>query len=288
MSTRILVVNADDFGLTPGVDRAVLRAGAEGIVTSTSVLATGTTLPGSAGSLIASGLGAGAHLNAVGGAAPLLSAREVPSLVDRRGHFPSSWQAFLSRSVRRAIDPADLEREFAAQIESLVAADLELTHLDTHQNIHLWPPVAGVVVRLARRHGIGFIRVPRTRGRSPLALGVRTLSARLLRRVLGAGLPTTAATVGLDEAGAMHESVLLAAVDRLGRSGVDTADIVCHPGEAGEAELEATGWGFAWADEVNALVAPTTREAVRIAGFRLGTYADVARAEARAHPDAVR
>jgi predicted glycoside hydrolase/deacetylase ChbG (UPF0249 family) len=284
MGARLLVVNADDFGLTPGVDRAILRTGADGIVTSTSVLATGATMPAAAPSLRASGLGIGAHLTAVGGAAPLLSASEVPSLVDKRGRLPRSWQAFLARASRRAIDPDDLEREFAAQIESLRAVDLELTHLDTHQNIHLWPSVARVVARLARRYEVGYVRIPRTRGRSPMAMGVRTLSARLARRASRAGLPTTAATVGLDEAGALHDVVLRDAIARLGASEVASADIVCHPGEAGEAELEATGWGFAWADEVSALVAPETRDAVRAAGFRLGTYADLGRAAADVGP----
>jgi predicted glycoside hydrolase/deacetylase ChbG (UPF0249 family) len=284
MSDRLLVVNADDFGLTSGVDRAILRAGADGIVTSTSVLATGSALAGSVSDLRASALGIGAHLIAVGGAPPLLSAREVPSLVDGQGRFPRSWHAFVGRSGRRAVDPDDLEREFTAQIESLIGADLRLTHLDTHQNIHLWPSVARVVVRLARRYDIGFIRIPRTKGRSPLAMGVRVLSGRLTRRVTAAALPTTGATVGLDEAGALHETALHDAIGRLGASGVDAADIVCHPGEAGDAELEATGWGFAWADEVAALTSPATSEAVQAAGFRLGTYADVARAEARVRP----
>lgn len=283
MSERLLVVNADDFGLTSGVDRAILRAGADGIVTSTSVLATGPTLAGSVSGLRASALGIGAHLIAVGGV-PLLSAREVPSLVDGQGRFPRSWHAFVGRSGRRAIDPDDLEREFAAQIESLIGADLHLTHLDTHQNIHLWPSVARVVVRLARRYDIGFIRIPRTKGRSPLAMGVRMLSGRLTRRVTGAALPTTGATVGLDEAGALHETALQDAIQRLGASGVDAADIVCHPGEAGDADLEATGWGFAWADEVAALTSPATSAAVQAAGFCLGTYADVTRAESRVRP----
>jgi predicted glycoside hydrolase/deacetylase ChbG (UPF0249 family) len=212
----------------------------------------------------------------------LLSASEVPSLVDGKGPFPTSWRAFVARAGRRAIDADDLEREFAAQIDRLLGAGLTLTHLDTHQNIHLWPSVARVVMRLARRYDIGFVRIPRTRGHSPLAMGVRMLSGRLTRRVGGAGMPTTDATVGLDEAGALHEIALRDAIERLGAAGVGTADIVCHPGEAGDPELEATGWGFAWADEVTALTSPAASGAVSAAGFRLGTYGDVADAASAA------
>lgn len=284
MGERLLVVNADDFGLTPGVDRAILRAGDQGIVTSASVLATGPNLARSGAALASSGLGVGAHLTAVGGGPPLLSANEVPSLVDRDGMFWRSWRTFVGRAARGAIDPDDVEREFNAQLEALVAGDLVLTHVDTHQNIHLWPSVTGLVTRIASRHGVGLVRVPRTARRSPFALGVRTMSARLGHRVRAAGLATTEATVGLDEAGALHHHALHEAIERLGRRDVATADIVCHPGEAGEPELEATGWGFAWGAETEALLSPEARAAVDAGGFRLATYAEVARRATSVRP----
>ena len=277
MSERLLVVNADDFGLTPGVCRAVLRAGEHGIVTSTSVMATGSALTQTAvAALRDSGIAVGAHLTVVGGGAPLLSAREIPSLVDRSGHLPATWRTFVARVARRAIDPGDVEREMSAQVDALEGAGLQITHLDTHQNVHLWPSVGRAVLRVASRTGVGFVRVPRTARHSPLALGVRLLSSRLTRRVRGAALPVTADTVGLDEAGAFHEAALHAAIERLGGSGAPTADIVCHPGEARDSDLVATGWGFHWEEETEVLTDPTTADAVRRAGFRLATYADLA------------
>ena len=124
---------------------------ATGIVTSTSVLA---LAPGFAPSVRwlddAPHLGRGAHLAAVGEDPPLLSAREVPTLVDRRGRMWSSWRVFLPRAAAGRIDPDDLRREFAAQIDAITSAGVAIDHLDTHQNIHLWPMVSDVVLGLGR------------------------------------------------------------------------------------------------------------------------------------------
>ena len=106
MAGPLLIVNADDFGLTPGVCQAILRAGACGIVTSTSALANGPALSGAVGALRDSGLGVGAHLALVGHQGPVLGAREVPSLVNHRGQLASGWKPFLSRCALGRIDPA--------------------------------------------------------------------------------------------------------------------------------------------------------------------------------------
>src|SRR4051812_5129885 len=82
---RLLIVNADDYGLTPGVSRAIVDGHRDGIVTSTSVIALGPAFAATRPWLDeVPALGTGAHLAAVGEDPPLLSAREIPTLVDRR------------------------------------------------------------------------------------------------------------------------------------------------------------------------------------------------------------
>jgi YdjC-like protein len=83
--TRLLIVNADDYGLTEGVSKAILATARDGIVTSTSVLAVAPAFDRTSRWLAGTNLGVGAHFAAVGEDPPLLSAREVPTLVDERG-----------------------------------------------------------------------------------------------------------------------------------------------------------------------------------------------------------
>jgi predicted glycoside hydrolase/deacetylase ChbG (UPF0249 family) len=275
--SRLLVVNADDMGLTPGVCRAVHRGHTDGVVTSTSVLAVGAAFDEAATRLRdLPGLGVGAHLAIVGEDRPLLSAAEIPTLVDREGRFPLSYRTVVARGAAGRIDPADVRREFAAQLERVAGIGVEVTHLDTHQHTHLWPAVAGVVVELARNAGVPSVRLPTSRRRGPLGLGVRLLSGRLRARLQRAGLRTTGDYAGLDEAGALDEARFAGALHRLARAGAPSAEVNTHPGEAGEAALSRFTWGYRWADELTMLTAPATRELIGRLGYRLGSFADLA------------
>jgi predicted glycoside hydrolase/deacetylase ChbG (UPF0249 family) len=276
MTGPLLIVNADDFGLTPGLCQAILRAGSCGIVTSTSALANGPALPHAAPSLRDSGLGVGAHLALVGHQGPVLTAREVPSLVDQRGDLPPSWRPFLTRCALGRVDPDDVRREFAAQVEVLRSNGLTLTHLDTHQNLHLWPSIARVTVELACSSGVGAMRVTRSAGRSPIALGVRHFSRGLESRARKAKVRFPSATAGFDESGRLDLAHLRGAIERFAALRVSSAELVCHPGHSSDDELGALGWDYRGQDELDALLSTEARVMVERAGFRLGTFADLA------------
>ncbi|SOD97883.1 Predicted glycoside hydrolase or deacetylase ChbG, UPF0249 family [Blastococcus haudaquaticus] len=271
------MVNADDMGLTSGVCRAVRRAHDGGVVTSTSVLAVGTAFEEAAAIVRDAGdLALGAHLAIVGEDRPLLSAAEVPTLVDREGRFPLSYRTVVARGAAGRLDPADVAREFRAQLERVRGIGVPLTHLDTHQHTHLWPAVAGVVVELAREAGIGAVRLPGSSRTGPLGAGVRLLAGRLRRRLGRAGLATTDGYAGLDEAGGMDGERFAAALQRLTASAATTAEINVHPGEAGDPGLTRFAWDYRWADELMMLTDPATRALVEGSGWRFGTFADVA------------
>jgi predicted glycoside hydrolase/deacetylase ChbG (UPF0249 family) len=279
VTDRLLIVNADDYGLTPGVSRAILRAHRDGIVTSTSALVLAPGFAASAPALRDTpGIGVGAHLAAVGEDPPLLSAREVPTLVDGRGRLASSWRVFLPRMAAGRIDPEDVRREFTAQVDCLQDAGLVLDHVDTHQHVHLWPTVGAVVLDVADKAGIGAVRIIRSARWGPVGLTVRGLAVRLERRARARSLRFPADATGLDEAGTLERERLLAALGRLARSRARSAELATHPGEAGDADLDRYRWGYVWDRELAALVDPAVRERVAEAGFRLGTYADLGEA----------
>lgn len=272
---RLLIVNADDFGLTSGINRAIIRAASEGVVTSVSVLPNGDAWAKDIESLRGINVGIGAHLAIVGGGSPVLSPTEVPSLVDRNGKFALSWPTVARRCALGRINTDDLQREFSAQISVLRSSGVSLTHLDTHQNVHLWPTIGRVVVGLAKEENIPFVRIPRTRSFTPLARGVATLSAHLRRLVVRAGLSTTDTSAGFDEAGALAIDRLRNVLQSLGESNALRADIICHPGEAGDADLGDYSWGFLWAEETSALIDPAIRQQIVSNGFTLGNYRDL-------------
>ena len=278
MSRRpLLIVNADDYGLTPGVSRAILDAHRDGIVTSTSVLALAPGFEPTVGWLAdAPGLGTGAHLAVVGEDPPLLSAREVPSLVDSRGRLNLSWRQFLPRAAAGRIDADDLRRELGAQIERIRGAGVTIDHLDTHQNLHLWPSVRQVVMDLGEQHDIRVVRVTRSTARSPVGVVVSRLARDLERRCDRSGWTYAAASTGLDEAGNLHQRAMIDALRRLYVTGAGSAELATHPGEADDPALVRYEWDYQWGDELAALRSPEVRAEVEALGFRLGTFGDLA------------
>jgi predicted glycoside hydrolase/deacetylase ChbG (UPF0249 family) len=273
--TRTLIVNADDFGLTPGVCHGILQAHERGVVSSTSALVVGPAFADHAASLRDSGLPVGGHLAIVGEDPPVLSAREIPTLVDRAGRFPLRWQAFVRRAARGGVDTDDIRREFLAQLELLEQVDIPLTHLDSHQNLHLWPQVTTVLLELAVDRSVPAIRLPRTGRWAPVPLGVRSLSALLRARAARAGLLFPDASAGLDQAGALDRDRFIETVGQLHRSRCASAELVTHLASDPDPERARYVTGYRWADELDAACDPAVRATIDRAGFRLGSYADL-------------
>ena len=276
MTDRLLIVNADDYGLTEGISRGILHAHREGIVTSTSVIALGPAYPKVAPWLgEEEHLGVGVHLAAVGEDPPLLSAAEIPSLVGRRGHLCDTYSAFVGRALVGRINPEELRLEFTAQLQSVQALGLRITHLDAHQHLQLWPSVCSVVIDLATRFAIPAVRVPRFRAHNPVALGVTVLGARLARRAERAGLRFPLDAVGIECAGHLDHRRLPSVLERLAAHGHPAVELTVHPGEGDDADRSRYQWGYQWEDELCALVGPAAKQAVEAAGFMLATYADL-------------
>jgi len=273
--SRLLIVSADDLGLTDGVCSAIARSHADGVVTSTSLLAVGRAF-GSAVRVLreAPGLDVGAHLAMVGEDPPLLTPREIPTLVNKQGRFPLSYRAVLARGFARRIDPDEVRREFTAQLQRIRAAGVHVSHLDTHQHVHLWPAVARVVTELAKQERIPAVRTPASHRVLPVGFGVNALASRLRRELSAAGLATTDDYTGLDEAGAFDAARFRTSLTRLG-SGSGSVEINVHPGEAGDPDLARFPWGYRWSDELAMLLAPRTRSLIDAGGFRLGSFADL-------------
>jgi chitin disaccharide deacetylase len=159
-SVRRLIVNADDYGLTAGVNRAIEEGHAVGVVTSTTVLA-------GAGAAVAAGelpsrwpdLDVGLHVNLTLGA-PVSDPQRVPSLVDGEGRLLPE-RVLLGRALRRQIRSADVYREVLAQANALRALGVTPTHWDGHRAVPFWPWFREPAARAAAEAGIMRVRSPR-------------------------------------------------------------------------------------------------------------------------------
>jgi chitin disaccharide deacetylase len=280
--SRLLIVSADDYGLTEKVSRAILKAHRGGVVTSTSVLALAPAFEQSVRWLgEVPRLGVGVHLAAVGEDPPLLSAAEIPSLVDRRGRLRASWRQFVPLLTGGRIDPADLRREFAAQLERVTAAGVVADHLDTHHDLHRWPSVRDAVLDLAERHQIAAVRMSRSSAHSPSGVAQRRLARVAQRRCRARGLVYPEVSAGNDVPGQLDLPATIRALHRLAVTRAPSAELITHPGGPDDPDRARYAWGYRWDDELASLTSGTVRHAVKEYGFRLGSFADLPGATSR-------
>lgn len=156
-----MIVNADDFGLTSGVNRAIIELHRARVLTSTTLMAkAGATREAIELARDNPSLGVGCHLVFVDGE-PVLPPREITTLIDKKtGAFSSTLTAFLRRLLSGRISAAEIEAEAGAQIALLQARGIKLTHVDTHKHTHVFPGVLRPVLRAAKKAGTHCIRNP--------------------------------------------------------------------------------------------------------------------------------
>jgi predicted glycoside hydrolase/deacetylase ChbG (UPF0249 family) len=151
MANRELIVNADEFGLTEGVNQGIARVHSQGIVTSTTMVANEYAFDHAVElAQQVPRLAIGIHLNATYGV-PVLPEVRVFSLVDEDGFFYRRGP-FLTRLMTGRINLVHVEDEFRAQVEKVLDAGIEPSHLDSHESIHMYPSLFRIVAALAREY----------------------------------------------------------------------------------------------------------------------------------------
>lgn len=169
MPARAVILNADDLGLWPSVDRGIFDAWARQAISDSSVFATAPHLPALLGEAARVGLPVGVHLNLTFGP-PLSAPAEIPALVGPDG-------AFMKRHAwTLPLPEAQIRRELERQVQRVTASGHRPSHLDTHHHIHRYPEVLAVVIALAQAF-------------TP-PLPVRAVDADMRRALRAADLPT--------------------------------------------------------------------------------------------------
>ncbi len=235
-----LIVNADDFGLTPGVNRAIVECHTRGIVTSATLMA---NMPAfnDAVRLAAHhpSLGVGLHFNITEGR-PIADASHVRSLLDERGEFLGASTALAKRAILGRLRIEEVVVELRAQIEKALSAGIRLTHVDSHKHSHALPAICEAIAGTIDEYGINAMRLPRESWRFDLNAGSfksigQSLGALALSQLCRAGeaklrradVKTTQAFFGITRTGFWNKQWLM---DLIGRLPDCMSELMCHPG----------------------------------------------------------
>jgi predicted glycoside hydrolase/deacetylase ChbG (UPF0249 family) len=246
-ASRRLIINADDFGLTPGVNRAILELNAADVLPSATLMATAPAFREAVhGAFTQPSLGVGCHIVLMDGT-PALHAVDLPTLAPG-GRFRSGLGSFVRALFTGRISAGEIEREAVAQIRRLQQAGITVTHLDTHKHTHMFARVLIPLLRAAKICGVGAIRNPfepewsrRLCGTAPTGrrLQVRALTLMrggFLRAVERAGVSTTDGSIGVLATGTLDANTLFKLLVRMPPG---TWELVCHPGYADPALQKA-------------------------------------------------
>ena len=289
---RNLIVNADDLGWTESVNRGIAEAHRHGIVTSASLLANGPAFASGAELARATpGLGVGVHLNLSDGK-PVACQDSVKSLVNERGEMESTPESLLLRLARRGSLFEEVEREWDAQIRKVRGAGIEPAHVDGHRHVHMLPGIFDIAVRLAKKHGIGAIRISHETSNLRAALSVGSqqhgavvmkqgMQARGLKLIARdareqaerAGLATADYFCGIAQTGELTREGVLRLLEVLPEG---TTEFMCHPGYADDALAKSsTRLKASRQTELEILTDTAIRNLVASRGIRLVDYAFV-------------
>ncbi len=268
-----LLVNADDLGLSSAINAGIIQSHASGIVTSTSLVASGQAFE--EGVQLAhqhASLGVGVHLalveeNSVSPSLPALAPRGV---------LPRTYGELVKKVITRQIPLLEIEKEFRAQIEKCLLAGIKPTHLDSHQHTHALPLIFPIAIRLANDYKIPGLRIPRGlptlhdlaaprfASKCVLSLLAHADSAFFPRGVC----KTTRHFKGLFESGALSEDRLQDILETLKEG---TSELVCHPG-CDDPSPRYANWNQRRQMELASLTSASARAAIKKLGIQLMNY----------------
>ena len=245
--TRCAIINADDFGLSPGVNRGIVSAFREGVLTSTTMLVNLEHFEDAVRLARENpDLPVGIHLSLLWGK-PVSPAADVSTLVASDGCFPRSLSTLAKRYFLGRLSLDHVKLEFRNQIRAFVDAGLKPTHVDTHKHVHCLSGILDGVISAAREFGIDKVRLP---GEEPLRAGqdgrrmprgswtmegkrrlIRFLCRGARDRLRAAGMRSTDHFAGIAHMASLNSDVLNRILSNLR---VGTTEIMCHPGYVDE------------------------------------------------------
>lgn len=297
-TVRRLIVNADDLGMTEGINRAIVEGCEQGIITSSTLMATSRAFEDAVRRIKdlkarKPQFGVGCHVVLLDGE-PILPPRQVSTLLEPKLNGGSSQlrprlSDFARSAVMGKLNPTEIEAEADAQFERLQSAGLPLSHFDCHKHAHMFPAVLRPLLRAAKARGIHAVRNPFSRF-LPLPLDrllrrpelwarlaqmntLNTFAASFRREVQTHGFRTPDGSVGVLVTGVLDVDLFSCIAANLPEG---TWEFVCHPGY-NDADLDQvrTRLRQSREQELVVLTSPEAKVALQRSGIELISYQDL-------------
>jgi chitin disaccharide deacetylase len=275
-------VNSDDFGASKSINRAIIKAHREGILTSASLMVNGDAFEDAVEQARDNpNLSVGIHLVLVQGRS-VVTPTEIPDLVNADGYFLNS--AVLAGLKFFFIKPlkAQIEKELRDQMQKFVSTKLKLSHINSHLNIHMHPSVLDIVLKLADEFGVKNLRLTKDDlflnlklDRSALVyklfhfliFGILTKMYR--KKLLKRGFRFTDAVYGLLQSGNMNETYVSDLLNNL-KEGI--SEIYFHPDSLPSENWYGKPVNYKYLEEFHTLLSRRIKRLIKDSSIRLVDY----------------
>ena len=274
-----LIINADDFGLHEHINEGIIESHLYGCVTSTTIMAGGgafnhaVDLAGQCPQL-----SVGVHLTLVG--ANPVAEDNNGTLLTREGTLLPNYQEFVGKYLLGAVAPEHIEHELRCQIRKVADSGICISHLDSHQHLHVLPGMPKIIVKLAREFQISRIRMPaepccffkagrRTIGRILSRSVLTGCAVTAGRRYREAGLSSPQHFFGMLAGGAMNQMNLRRIIESLPQG---TSEIMVHPANNNDTLQRIFSWNYLWRGELEALKSEDVSRTLREQAINLINY----------------
>jgi chitin disaccharide deacetylase len=266
-----MIINGDDFGYSEAVNRAIIQAHRQGVLTSASLMINESAASDAVQLAKANpNLAVGLHLVLALGRAALPHS-EIPHITDIQGKFAdSSFRAGLNYYFSR-VARSEMRREMRAQFERFAATGLPCSHVDGHTHMHMHPVVFDELIERCEEFGVRRVRVVKGEMRLSLKLDRKNLLMKMVLGLVfnllgrscdgklgGRGFAQPRKVYGLLQTGDMNEEYLLGLLERMADGDIE---IYAHPlaFDADDWEKRENPGGIG---ELQALISPRVCQAV--------------------------
>lgn len=276
-----LLVNADDFGRHVLINQAVAKGVEQGCLRSATLMPGGKAFSDAVEVAKAHPeLGVGVHLTLVNGF-PVCDPKEIPSLVTEEGVFYDDYIQFVKQFLSGKVRMAEVRRELLAQAAKMEKTGLDLTHVDSHQHMHMLPGIIDVALDVAESLHLDAVRISHT----PLFTGFSGSPGQLIGRL---GLSTLATLAGWKAKGrhfrtpdhfagivageAVHEGHFRDIVTQL-KPG--TTEVMMHPGTDNQVLVKDCQWQHDFEAELAAIVSPAIQDMLQEKHVKVVNFKDL-------------
>lgn len=280
-----IIFNADDFGMNTYVNDAIIDGHVNGIITSTSLVASGDAYKEAIKiAKLYPKLGVGIHSTLVGGLKPLSNPKDVPSLLNENGVFFDSHVDFIKRVYSKQINFTEVYNELDLQFKKILSSNLNVTHVDGHQHLHVLPEVLPIILSLMKKYKLNKMRIPKesylffnknySLSRIIGKFGLSFISHKAHKSSKQLWIASPRYFWGMMNGGDMTESNVIKIIKEA-KKYIGTHEVMIHPGTSNKALNEMYHWNYHWEEELAAMKSDKVKQSLVQAGFNLINYGDL-------------